>query len=85
MSGGGVFVTTTCNKIGLPTPVPMLVGIHGRAERSEVKGATGFNFAIPISVIKDYKDLNTYLIGNKHRANFGCPDGPASEIRTFGN
>ena len=85
MSGGGVFVTTTCNKIGLSTPVPMLVGIHGRAERSEVKGATGFNFAIPISVIKDYKDLDTYLIGNKHRANFGCPAGPASEIRTFGN
>lgn len=83
MSGGGVFVTTTCKNIGLPTPVPMVVGIHGRAERSEAKGDTGFNFAIPISTIKGYKDLDTYLISAKHRANFGCPDGAGSEIRTF--
>jgi hypothetical protein len=85
MSGGGVFVTVSCKNMGLliQSPVPMVVGIHGRAESSEAKGATGFNFAVPISVIKEYKDLNSYLISNKQRANFGCPDGAGSEIKTF--
>lgn len=86
MSGGGVFATTTCkqvNSIVLGSPIPLLVGIHGRAEKSDAKGSTGFNFAVPAWTINDYPAIREFQDETKSRANFGCPYGYDGKIDVF--
>jgi len=86
MSGGGVFASTTCkqaNSVMLGSPIPLLVGIHGRAEKSEAKGSTGFNFAVPAWTINDYPATREFQDETKRRANFGCPYGYDGRIEVF--
>lgn len=86
MSGGGAFVQTTCKQdspILSNTPIPMLVGVHGRAEVTEAKGATGFNFSVPASALGAYNDFSSFTNPKKFRATFGCPSGPSGQVWTF--
>ena len=86
MSGGGVFATTSCKPMGtiiVNTPVPMLVAVHGRAEQSEAKGITGFNFAIPVAALSQYSKLGEYLNPQFQRAGFGCVNGYSKKIEVF--
>ncbi|MDA7435782.1 serine protease [Synechococcus sp. AH-601-C19] len=83
MSGGGVFVSADCKSSGqmsYASPIPLLVAIHGRAESTEAKGATGFNYAVPVSALRDYPNLNSYLDIKNQKANFGCPNGYSEKI-----
>lgn len=86
MSGGGVFASTTCKQVSsvmVGSPIPLLVGIHGRAEKSEAKGFTGFNFAVPAWTTNAYPAIKEFQDETKSRANFGCPNGYDSKIEVF--
>lgn len=86
MSGGGVFASTTCKQVSaviVGSPIPLLIGIHGRAEKSEAKGFTGFNFAVPAWTANAYPAIKEFQDKTKSRANFGCPNGYDSKIEVF--
>ena len=91
MSGGGVFFTSYClPPPGLESyhpmfgqvPAPIVIGLHGRAEKTDTKGFTGFNIAVPIAAIMDAKPGKEFFNIKRFRK-FFCPYGTSTAPMRF--